>query len=337
MVIEAMDGRKRGQILRDPNGRFTTRVNWNRGVQTQIDQYYQDIARRSRYLDQNPDLKVLNDADRVKIEDLEKERRLVNNSKRGINDRVKIYREAMEKQGLKGQQLEEQVARYKEGLLAERKKHFNKLKGKQIRRNIASGKLKVKPKEQPKQVKGISKFFKGKGGKIGLALGAAALIGGAIFGLSKCSDDKEAETPVTPTEPETPTTPTHVEEQPTPVEETPVTPAQPEQPEQPAYEPIVSLNDDGTYTTKKGDNFYKLAENLLKDYCAQNNIDKTITAESPEVQILAERIMRKNEYWYDPNCTEANKRYSVPMLYPDLNLNMVNFEDLVKKEEKPAA
>lgn len=187
--------------------------------------------------------------------------------------------------------------------------------------------------------KGIGKFFNGKGlkGKAGwLGLAALAIgVGTAIYYANK--DDKKVED-VKPEE----TSP--VEEKPVVTdekteEEKPAAPVveEPEaqaQPEDPAYEPIVKLNDDGTYTTKKNDNFYALAENLLKDYCAQNNIDKVITNKSPEVQILAERIMRKNEYWYDPNCTEANKRYSAPMLYPNVTLNMVEFNDLVKKAEE---
>lgn len=150
--------------------------------------------------------------------------------------KITNYRNAMKAQGMTGAELEEQVNRYKEGIKHDKRKAINKRKGEKI--------AKQKAAEAPKGAKGakgagkFGKFFKGKGGKIGLALGAAALIGGAIFGLSKCSDDKEAETPVTPTEPETPTTPAPVEEQPTPVEETPVTPAQPEQPVEPA-QPVV--------------------------------------------------------------------------------------------------
>lgn len=189
-----------------------------------------------------------------------------------------------------------------------------------------------------KKMKGLKKA--GKWGAIAaLAVGAGALM------FNKCSDNKKVVPPTQDKQvsqadinnsPVNGANPPAAEEQ-KPIEETKV-PVSEETSEpvaeQPTYEPIVKLNDDGTYTTKRNDNFYKLAENLLKDYCAQNNIDKEITNKSPEVQVLAERIMRQNEYWYDPNCTVATKRYSAPMLYPNVTLNMVEFNDLVKKAEE---
>lgn len=179
----------------------------------------------------------------------------------------------------------------------------------------------------------VSKTWKsGAKGKVGLLLGGAALVGGLVAGAIALFGGKDKKAEEVKTEETNPVTATPAEETTAPTE--PAEETVPVQPEEPAYEPIVKLNEDGTYTTKKNDNFYTLAENLLKDYCAQNKIDKTITAKSPEVQILAERIMRKNEYWYDPNCTEANKRHSAPMLYPNINLTMVEFNDLVKKAEE---
>lgn len=114
-----------------------------------------------------------------------------------INEKVDAYRKAMEKQGLKGQQLEEQVARYKEGLLADRKKHFNKLKGKLKAKNIAKeraqGKLKVKPKETGAFAK-LSKFFKGKGGKAAAIAAGIAALGAGLYALLGGKDKKVEET-----------------------------------------------------------------------------------------------------------------------------------------------
>jgi hypothetical protein len=188
-----------------------------------------------------------------------------------------------------------------------------KAKGKGLRLGT---RLKAFARRNPKLTKA------GKWGAI-----AAAVIGVGALLLSKCSSDKAEEVKAEDVK-QAPVNEAPKEEQ--PKEETPVAPVE----EKPAYEPIVKLNDDGTYTTKKNDSFYKLAENLLKDYCAQNGIDKEIKSTSPEVQILAERIMKKNEYWYDPKYTEATKRLSAPMLYPDETLEMVDIADLVKKEEE---
>jgi hypothetical protein len=188
-----------------------------------------------------------------------------------------------------------------------------KAKGKGLRLGT---RLKAFARRNPKLAKA------GKWGAI-----AAAVIGVGALLLSKCSSDKAEEVKAEDVKP-APIDETPKENQ--PKEETPVVPVD----EKPAYEPIVKLNDDGTYTTKKNDNFYKLAENLLKDYCAQNGIDKEIKSTSPEVQILAERIMKKNEYWYDSKCTEATKRLSAPMLYPNEILEMADIADLVKKEEE---
>lgn len=142
-------------------------------------------------------------------------------SKEAIQKKVAAYRKAMEKQGLKGEQLEEQVARYKEGLQAERAKALNKLKGKAKARGIASGKIKVKPQVTPKpEGKGFigksGKFFKGKGGRAALIgagiLAAGALVACLLKGCSKDGADEAATDPKTPaaedvpkeTAPETP-------------------------------------------------------------------------------------------------------------------------------------
>lgn len=226
MAIEPMDGRKRGQILRGTDGKFTTRQKWNENVQKDIDKYYQDIARRKKFMDQNPDLKVLNDADMARIQDLEKEKQLVNNSRRGIKDRVQNYREAMEKQGLKGQQLEEQVARYKDGLIAKRKERFNELKGQNNARIKAQ---KTVVPEKPGALKG--KFIKNlkKAGKWGAILVA---VGAVVYGLAKSCSGKKTDASQVP---------------------------QPEQPSKPVV-PEQQLEQPQTATVQNGDTFKDIAD-----------------------------------------------------------------------------
>lgn len=178
-ILGTMDGRKRGNIVRNERGQFTTIAGRNQTIQQEINNYYKNINRWKKYVDQNPDLKVLIDAEQSKVDAAQSEIRLNKMSRRGINERVKNYRAAMEKQGLKGQALENQVERYKEGLLAERKKHFNKLKGKKIA--TQKGKLKVKPQEEKLGFWGkIGKFFK-KNKKTAIAAG---LIGAGIAGVA---------------------------------------------------------------------------------------------------------------------------------------------------------
>lgn len=178
-ILGTMDGRKRGNIVRNERGQFTTIAGRNQTIQQEINNYYKNINRWKKYVDQNPDLKVLIDAEQSKVDAAQSEIRLNKMSRRGINERVKNYRAAMEKQGLKGQALENQVERYKEGLLAERKKHFNKLKGKKIA--TQKGKLKVKPQEEKLGFWGkIGKFFK-KNKKTAIAAG---LIGAGFAGVA---------------------------------------------------------------------------------------------------------------------------------------------------------
>lgn len=269
-----------------------------------------------------------------------------------IDEKVDAYRKAMEKQGLKGEKLEQQVARYREGLLAERQKHFNKVKGKVKGRNIAKeraqGKLKVKPKNNGMFAK-IGKFFKGKGGKVAAIAAGVAALGAGLYALLGGKDKKVEETPteVTPIE-EAPTEetdpvavvpPTDADTtEPAPAEETPVeeTPTE-ETPAEPAYQPIVTLNEDGSYTTQKNDNFFKLAENLLKDYCKANGLDKEITGFSPEVKQLAEKIMTDNNYWYDFSYTNDRKRPSAPMLHPNVTLKLPEIKDFIEKKVDLAA
>ncbi len=107
--------------------------------------------------------------------------------------------------------------------------------------------------QEAKGASKLGKFFKGKGGKVALALGAAALIGGAIFGLSKCSDNKKAEE-VKPEEPTSPvavpaTDETQTEETPAPVAEQPVE-------EQPKVEEPVNTKVEAV----KGDDYWKYAQ-----------------------------------------------------------------------------
>ena len=273
-----------------------------------------------------------------------------------IDEKVEAYRKAMEKQGLKGEKLEQQVARYREGLLAERKKHFNKVKGKVKGKNIAKeraqGKLKVKPKKTGAFAK-IGKFFKGKGGKVAAIAAGVAALGAGLYALLGGKDKKVEETPAENPElliAAPPADGSETVEETAPTEETDpvaVVPADGETTEEtipteetttePAYQPIVKLNEDGSYTTQKGDNFYKLAENLLKDYCKQNGLEKEITGYSPEVKYLAEKIMTDNNYWYDFSYTDDRKRPSAPMLHPNVTLKLPEIKDFIEKKVDLAA
>ena len=192
MTLQAIDGRKRGQVLRDANGKFTTRTKYIDELQEKIKSYYSKNKVYHKYLDQNPDLKVLMGKNQAEIEALEKEINLVNNSKRGIKDRVKLYRQALESQntGMTAQQIDEQVARYKDGLLAKRKERFNELKGKNEARLRANQKPQIQ--QQGKFAKCMKKF--GKFGAIGL--GIAALVGGGIALFSSKGENVSVEQPV---------------------------------------------------------------------------------------------------------------------------------------------
>lgn len=196
-ILGTMDGRKRGNVVKNERGQFTTIAGRNQTIQQEINEYYKNINRWKKYVDQNPDLKVLIDAEQSKVDAAQSEIRLNNMSRRGINERVKNYRAAMEKQGLKGQALDNQVERYKEGLLAERKKHFNKLKGKKIatQKGKLKGKLKVKPQEEKLGFFGkIGKFFK-KNKKTAIA---ATIVGAGIAGVAllKGCNNTQAPQPV---------------------------------------------------------------------------------------------------------------------------------------------
>ena len=186
-ILGIMDGRQRGRIVRNEKGQFTTIAGRNEVLQKEIDGYFKNINRLKPYLDQNSDLKIFIEQEQAKVDAAQSEMRLNNMSRRGINERVKNYRMAMEQQGLSGQALEEQVTKYKEGLLTERKNHFNKLKGKALATH--KGNLKVKPEPQKQGFWGkVGNFFK-KNKKI--AIGTGVITAGVGVYLALKGDNKE--------------------------------------------------------------------------------------------------------------------------------------------------
>ena len=113
-------------------------------------------------------------------------------------------------------------------------------------------------------------------------------------------------------------------------------------PEKPVIVPPPSLNDDGTYTVKKNDGFYSIAEKLLKEYCQANNIDKQIDGNSIEVAKLAHKLAEMNGYKIESIEEAINqdptKRMSKPMLHPNEILrNIPELSDYVKKDEEAKA
>lgn len=78
------------------------------------------------------------------------------------------------------------------------------------------------------------------------------------------------------------------------------------------------LNENGEYLVQKGDSFWKIAEEYLKDKYENEpekfeNLNK-IQRDSM-VQLEAERIMKQNNYWYD-----ENHNFSVPMLNQNIKI-----------------
>lgn len=246
-TLEAMDGRKRGTILRNEKGQFTTIEGRNSTLQNQINEYFKKIKHYEKFVGENPDLEGLIDAEKRKIADCEKEMRLNKFSKRGIKDRLKAYEKAMKKQGLKGKQLDEQVARYKEGLLNQRQEHIDKLKG---HKDFAQkGKTNVKPSGGGKWVKGLK-----KAGKWGAIAAAAVAVGAFVF--NKCSGKDEKSEAVKPEEQAT---------TPAPADETPDKPTIPATPAAPATpeEPQKSEGEIETIKAKYGDTYWGYAKREL--------------------------------------------------------------------------
>ena len=194
MAIQAMDGRQRGKILKGADGKFASYTKWQADLQTKINEYYSELNRYAKYTDQNPDLKVYVNEYKSKIEDLEKEKRLVDFSNRGISHKLEVYRKSLEASGLKGKQLEDQIEKYKKELLIERRNYFDNLKGKNNARLIPHATPIEPPIEQPVKKQGffskVGNFFKGmfKGPKAArnskIALAAAVVTAGA-YGLHK--------------------------------------------------------------------------------------------------------------------------------------------------------
>lgn len=332
MTIEAMDGRKRGQILRGTDGKFTTRKQWINNVQDEINQFYQKNKVYKKYLDQNPDLKVLIEKNEAEIASRQKEINLVNNSRRGINDRVRIYREAMEKQGLTGQQLEEQVARYKDGLMAKRKERFNELKGQNEARLKANEPTKVdnNPPEPKKQSKNIFKRFgawvgktwkSGAKGKIGLILGAVTVIGGLIAGAVALSGKDKSAQPAQPGKVQKETAQKPV------TKETETQPAKKaEVPETPQFKPQAPVDAAGNYTVVNGDGEYIIAEKLLNDY-KQTHPDFEVS--QPNIAILADALIKERKAALG-KADDPTKRIALPMMHPNEQIKVPNLDELFK-------
>ena len=261
ITLQAMDGRKRGTKLHGADGKFTTIEGRKAFLQQQINEHLGKINHYKKFLGENPDLQGLIDREQAKINACESEMRLNDYSRTGIKNKVKAYEKAMKEQGLKGKELEEQVNRYREGLKAERQKHFDKLKGEN------NARLKAEANGEPKKSGGkiskffknigskISKFFKGKGGKVAAGVAAAVAVGTVV---EKCAGDDKAEETVKPVN----TVP--VEEK-TPIEtkpETPIEPAVPKEPEKPKKDEAEDA-EISTIKAKYGDNYWNYAKREL--------------------------------------------------------------------------
>lgn len=284
--LETMDGRQRGRILRDGQGKFTTVQGREKAIQNKINEYFKNIKHYQKYVSENPDLKVLIDAEKAKIADCEREMRLNKYSKRGINERVKLYEEAMKKQGSKGEALKTQVDRYKEGLKNECRQHFDKLKGK----NIARYKGNLKPK--PKGFFGkLVNFFKGKGGKVALVgAGIATIVGGAA--LLKGCDDKAAE--LTAAVPEETTKQVSEEtSQSLPKETAAAKPETPVQTEDLAEKPTINKDDEySVYKAVWSDTYWGYAkQELIKEHQGEVGYKPT----DAEILARTHEIMKRNE------------------------------------------
>ena len=162
MAIQALDGRLRGKMLLDGQGKLASFPQWEMDIQKRINEYYSQMNRYSKYLDQNPDLKVYVNDYKSKIADLEKEKRLVNFSNEGISRKLDIYGEALKKKGVTGKAYGEQIAQYRDVLMQERRNYFDMLKGKNNARIISLN----KPIEKPSFFSRIGNFFKGMFSKV---------------------------------------------------------------------------------------------------------------------------------------------------------------------------
>ncbi len=267
---------------------------------------------------------------------------------KSMQDKLLKYRQVMLKQGLRGEKLEEQVERYRQGLIAEAHKKQNQIKGKQ-RAKVKAAQTPVEPTptkpvepaptkpvdptpaaEKPTPAKGKSNGFwskvknatKGKKGKIALiAAGAAAVIGGciALFGGKK--DETVDNAQQQPSQQQTSQQQPSQQQQDVADDVAVSTEQNTTQPDDSAAyylqfgQTLNPVSDQPRkYTVQKGDSFWNIAKNELIEAHKDNKDYKPTDA---EILKLAQKIMKDNGYELDDT-----QYYSNPMLMPGVPIDI---------------
>lgn len=355
-ILGTMDGRKRGYRLRDEKGRFVSLKGREEVLQREVARHKGNLNFYQQYAKTPTDQRALNNVAQAITDDANTEMRLNRMSRPGINARLRAYKESLtkqhesminnyraslENQGIKGRELKNkvdaykkrldydgQVARYKEGLMAERKSRFNQLKGKRLAREIGknnSKKLKVKPKKTGLLSK-IAKFFKGKKG-IAAATGVLLTAVATAVAVKSCgNEDKPAETATQAAAPQ-PAVPPQDTANNVQTDNIPKTTEQPDSTnnvEAPKSDAVVSNVDQAensfdkpVYVAQKGDSYWNIAEqNLIHKHkkaqeVAGEKVDENYKPTDKEIFEETKRLIKGNNSEFDKEKWDTNPKLKV--------------------------
>ena len=350
-ILGTMDGRKRGYRLRDEKGRFVSLKGREEVLQREVARHKGNLNFYQQYAKTPTDQRALNNVAQAITDDANTEMRLNRMSRPGINARLRAYKESLtkqhesminnyraslENQGIKGRELKNkvnaykkrldydgQVARYKEGLMAERKTRFNQLKGKRLAREIGknkSKKLKVKPKKTGLLNK-IAKFFKGKKG-IAAATGVLLTAVATAVAVKSCgNEDKPAETVTQPAVPPQDTGNNGQADDITKTTEQSDSIKNTEPPKSGAdvnnVEQAETPFDKPVYVVQKGDSYWKIAEqNLIHKHkkaqeVAGEKVDENYKPTDKEILEETKRLIKGNNSEFDKEKWDTNPKLKV--------------------------
>ena len=350
-ILGTMDGRKRGYRLRDEKGRFVSLQGREEVLQREVARHKGNLNFYQQYAKTPTEQRALNNVAQAITDDANTEMRLNRMSRPGINARLRAYKESLtkqhesminnyraslENQGIKGRELKNkvdaykkrldydgQVARYKEGLMAERKTRFNQLKGKRLAREIGknkSKKLKVKPKKTGLLNK-IAKFFKGKKG-IAAAAGVLAAAAATTVAVKSCgNEDKPAETVTQPAVPPQDTGNNGQADDITKTTEQSDSIKNTEPPKSGAdvnnVEQAETPFDKPVYVVQKGDSYWKIAEqNLIHKHkkaqeVAGEKVDENYKPTDKEILEETKRLIKGNNSEFDKEKWDTNPKLKV--------------------------
>lgn len=350
-ILGTMDGRKRGYRLRDEKGRFVSLQGREEVLQREVARHKGNLNFYQQYAKTPTEQRALNNVAQAITDDANTEMRLNRMSRPGINARLRAYKESLtkqhesminnyraslENQGIKGRELKNkvdaykkrldydgQVARYKEGLMAERKTRFNQLKGKRLAREIGknkSKKLKVKPKKTGLLNK-IAKFFKGKKG-IAAAAGVLAAAAATTVAVKSCgNEDKPAENVTQPAVPPQDTGNNGQADDITKTTEQSDSIKNTEPPKSGAdvnnVDQAETPFDKPVYVVQKGDSYWKIAEqNLIHKHkkaqeVAGEKVDENYKPTDKEILEETKRLIKGNNSEFDRDKWDTNPKLKV--------------------------